>query len=284
MQEFTEGSNVASRARWIHSNPEVNSNQDENGGGIPGHGSCMLTRAAGHTFGIAKHVSPVIVRTPRNNIEYYLSGLRRINDDVGDGKRAVLLMSLYWPRFKDGEGNTQVPLWENDDGSDGYDRIRETMLALLKELSRKGLTVVTGSGNANLVSQLKSSQATPNMFVLCERLSAVVQPRIKVPLTAPFLQQKLDGLPATLADRTAADNNRFDELIVLGATNHEGTERWVRMFGEVAAAGSNRDDAKGLPHLYAPGWDVQCTERTRSSEYGHDKYRLSSGTSDGESW
>jgi hypothetical protein len=120
----------------------------------------MLTRAAGHKFGIAKHVTPIMVRTASHSIEYYLSGLRQINKDVGDvgdnGKRAVLLMSLYWPRFKDGAGSTQVPLWKNEDGTDGYPRIRETMLALLKELTRKGLTIVTGSGNKNLVSLVKS--------------------------------------------------------------------------------------------------------------------------------
>jgi hypothetical protein len=103
---------------------------------------------------------------------------------------------------------------------------------------------------------------------------------MNAPLTA--LQKSLDGLPATLADRTAGDNDRLDELIVLGATNHEGTERWTRKFGESVVAGSNHDASKGLPHLYAPGWDVKCPEIARSSEYADDKYRETSGTSAGK--
>lgn len=110
----------------------------------------MLSRAAGHRFGIAKHISPVIVRTPTTSVEHYLSGLRRIIDDVGEGKRAVLSMSLYWPKTRDGKGDTQVPLWEKD-GVDGYPRIRATMLALFQELTRKGITIVTATGNNDLV-------------------------------------------------------------------------------------------------------------------------------------
>lgn len=201
------------------------------------------------------------MRTPKTGIEYYLSGLRRINDDVGEGKRAVLLLSLYWPKTRDDPGNTQVPLWEKD-GVEGYPRIRATMLELFRELTRKGVTIVTGSGNNDAVSLsgrrcLKSAK--------------------RKPLTG-LPQQEVDGLPASLGDSTAAENDRLDELIVLGATNHESTERWVTYEG---LQGSNRDVAKRLPHLCAPGWNVKCTQKTVDPEYGHDQYRDSTGTSDG---
>jgi hypothetical protein len=109
----------------------------------------MLSRASGHLMGVAKNVNAVIVRVPKlkRDVEYYIDGLKQILIDVGDGKKAVLSMSIYWPRFKD----TGAPMWTNPDGSDGYDGIRRTMGVLLGLLIKKGVLPVVGSGNVGAV-------------------------------------------------------------------------------------------------------------------------------------
>ena len=146
-QEFTGGSNVASRARWIHTNPEIQT--DENDGAQ--HGTCMLSRMGGHIFGVAKQTTPIIVRKPNigNSIEYYLEGLRRIIDDTrGAEKPSVLSLSLYWPRFQD----SGEPTFKNHDGTDSYDTIRATMRGLLRLLVDQGVMPVSGSGHVGAVS------------------------------------------------------------------------------------------------------------------------------------
>lgn len=148
-QEFTGGSNMASRTRWLHTNPEIQT--DENDGGI--HGTCMLARMGGNTLGVAKHTSPIIVRKPStsNSIEYYFEGLRRVIEDTrGDEKPSVLSLSLYWPRFK-GPGD---PMFRNGDGGDAYDDIRRTMRDLLRVLIDQKVLPITGSGNAGAVSPI----------------------------------------------------------------------------------------------------------------------------------
>lgn len=166
LQEFVEGSNIASRARWIHTNPNIPeaTAEDENGGLRPGHGTCMLDRAAGHLHGVAKKIDPIIVRIPtlRTAIEYYMQGLRHILYDLGDGKRSVLLMALYWPRYEAGGAF----VFRGEDGSDGYDAVRKTMGDLLREITKKGVTVVTGSGNKGLVSTYSSTDVD---LMFCRR-------------------------------------------------------------------------------------------------------------------
>jgi hypothetical protein len=135
----------------MHTNPDITdaTKNDEFGAGKPGHGSCMLTRAAGHKYGVAKKIDPVIVRVPSFHfgMEYWMQGLKHILNDVGDGKRAVLLMALYWPRKTDG-GDF---VFKGIDGSDGYDTIRQKLGDLLRKLIEKGVTPVTGTGNVGLV-------------------------------------------------------------------------------------------------------------------------------------
>lgn len=144
---------MAKKVRWIHTNKEIES--AENDGGLRNHGTCMLARAAGHKLGVAKNVSPIIVRVPKytNEIEYYMEGLRRIVEDTKSKKRAgsplsVLSLSIYWPRHRDG-GEL---MFKNTDGSDGYDTIRGTMRGLLRLLVSQGVVPVTGSGNTGAVS------------------------------------------------------------------------------------------------------------------------------------
>jgi hypothetical protein len=73
----------------------------------------------------------------------------------------------------------------------------------------------------------------------------------------------MNGLPATLSDPNAGDN--IPELIVVGGTDAGGVNPYI---------GSNKDAVKGLPHIYAPGTDIQ------SPKLGsNDGYQPSSGTS-----
>lgn len=110
----------------------------------------MLGRAAGHTVGLSKNVSPVIVRVPKftHNVEYYLEGLAKITDETaGHGKRAgsavrILSMSLYWPRKDNGK-----PTFINKDGSDGYEYIRGVMRGLLRLLVSQNVLPIVASGN-----------------------------------------------------------------------------------------------------------------------------------------
>ncbi|MBE3046620.1 hypothetical protein IMZ48_29640 [Candidatus Bathyarchaeota archaeon] len=161
MQEFTQGNNIASRARWLHTNPEVETFEDDSGVGMKrGHGSCMLSRMAGHSQGVAKSINPIIVRVPRQSVKptgtTWLNGLRQTLNDIGDGdKKGVVSMSLYFPRTHD----FGKFVFKNPDGTDGYEAVRRTMGELLRRLADKGMTLVTGSGNDEAVSLPITSEA-----------------------------------------------------------------------------------------------------------------------------
>jgi hypothetical protein len=72
-----------------------------------------------------------------------------------------------------------------------------------------------------------------------------------------------------LADVNADD--QIKELIVAGAVNGKGDKKWL---------GSNYDDGKKLPHIYAPGDTVKCTKH-KNEDPTSTEYRDSSGTSQG---
>jgi hypothetical protein len=147
----------------------------------------MLARAAGHTLGVAKHINPVVVRVATTDVESYLEGLSKILMDIGDGKRAVLQLALYWERKKKNEHGVYEVVFKNDDGTDGYDYIRQQMSALLKKIAEKGVSIVCGSGN-NVVTSI-------------------------------------DGLPASLAD-PKQKGTHIDSLLVVGALSLKDDERW----------------------------------------------------------
>lgn len=149
------GSNLADVARWIHTNPEIETDEDD--GDPVAHGSCMLSRAAGHLYGVAKNVYPVIVRRPRGlfDFEYALEGMRRIAGELAGNERrdgsalTVLSMSFVVDRINlvDGE-----PTFQNADGSDGYEHIRAVTYDILKRLVNRGVLPVAASGNDGQVS------------------------------------------------------------------------------------------------------------------------------------
>ena len=160
-QEFTQGNNIASRARWLHTNPEIETIENDGGLLKPGHGTCMLSRMAGHSYGVAKSINPIIVRVPSKETNkptgtIWLDGLRQVLNDIGDGKKkGVVSMSWYFPRT----WRFDELIFENPDGTDGYEAVRRTMGELLRRLADKGMTLVTGSGNDEKVSLPPTSEA-----------------------------------------------------------------------------------------------------------------------------
>lgn len=76
----------------------------------------------------------------------------------------------------------------------------------------------------------------------------------------------MDGIPATLADSAASDY--IPELLVVGSYSFRYNLR---------AMSSNKDNEKGLPHVYAGGSEVQCPDI-----FSQDGWVTKSGTSHGK--
>ncbi|KAI0378558.1 peptidase S8/S53 domain-containing protein [Hypomontagnella monticulosa] len=140
--EFTNppDDNIKTRARFIHAQPDET---DENDSAL--HGTCMLSRLAGHKYGVAKSVNPIIVRVPSPpKVGYYMNAVQKVVDDIGDGnKQAVLSMSWFYPRT-DALGRF---ILHDDNGGDISEKYRVLLRVMLRFLVSKGVTPVTGSGN-----------------------------------------------------------------------------------------------------------------------------------------
>lgn len=113
------------------------------------HGTSMLDMVAGAKLGIAKKVKPVLVRVPRikpqgggASPEHYLEAVAMADSAfTGDSGETRAILSLSWVYSSDifmvGEFLTRpiFELW----------KLR--LYKILKSLVRKGVFVVTGSGN-----------------------------------------------------------------------------------------------------------------------------------------
>jgi len=111
----------------------------------------MLSLVAGTTVGVSKRVTPILVRVPRRlprgggtTPEDWLQAVSRVNDAFttpSTDSRAVLLMAFYYPRsaFRIGELDYSL----------GF---RTRMATLLQSLARKGVILVTGTGNSAQVN------------------------------------------------------------------------------------------------------------------------------------
>lgn len=105
----------------------------------------MLSRVAGHKYGVAKSINPIIVRVPSPpKIKNYLNGVQRVIEDIGSGnKQAIVSLSWFYPRT-DPLGRFII---HNDNGEDTSEDPRVALRGMLRLLGSKGVTVVTGSGN-----------------------------------------------------------------------------------------------------------------------------------------
>lgn len=158
-QEFTD---IASRTRFLHVRQDYDGQNHEDDSGLPlgghcprgthcnPHGTSMLGMVASKNLGIAKKVNPVVVRVPRKkqggrgySAQDFLDGVSKVNDVFTDdsGKtRAILSLSWYYDQALfasevDHFTGTGFYLW------------KAQLHRLLKNLIRKGVFVVTGSGN-----------------------------------------------------------------------------------------------------------------------------------------
>lgn len=113
----------------------------------------MLDKIGGNKFGVAKKVSPVIVKIPwEGGPEGFLDSVQRVYDDWkprydADPRHATAVVSMSW-----GYRDENLDKVIRDDWKD-------SLKALLQKLVAMGILPVTGSGNGppgNLVSALYS--------------------------------------------------------------------------------------------------------------------------------
>ena len=115
----------------------------------------MLGMVVGKGLGVSKKVAPVVVRVPRKsefgrgaNAEHYLQGVSMVNDAIkGDSAqtRAILSLSWYYDQklFSSEVGDTMVEA--------AFELWQLRLYKLLTNLVQKGVFVVTGSGNSEVV-------------------------------------------------------------------------------------------------------------------------------------
>lgn len=144
---------IRNKARWIFVGPDRNGNAPTRSDSAKSdgtyHGTAMLSLVAGATLGVAKDISPIIVRLPgslweRNDTtrtyrfvsgftpEDWLTALGMVNDELqashNGQSRCVVLLAQYFP---------------NDRATDAW---IQRGWQLLQELSQRGAILVTGQG------------------------------------------------------------------------------------------------------------------------------------------
>ncbi|KAG9245465.1 peptidase S8/S53 domain-containing protein [Calycina marina] len=128
--EFTQ---IASKASWLFAGDDTTHGDNHHSA----HGTCMLSKAAGNTLGVARDIKPIIVKVALPfDAGRYLQGVNMVSEAVGEGSgntRAVLLMAWWYAR-----GQTE--------GTVNDEWIAE-ITELLNSLTRRGVLCVTGSGN-----------------------------------------------------------------------------------------------------------------------------------------
>ncbi|CAO1602019.1 hypothetical protein XANCAGTX0491_005655 [Xanthoria calcicola] len=140
--EFTQGYNIAQRVRWLFGQvggTAVNTEQVDRS--PRGHGTCMLDKVAGNKYGVAKRVSPVVVRAVQQSSQAYLDTIRQISADYlpvynHDPTHARAIINLSWGFTNTPEALGSHPdLWISE------------LRRLLKELISMGATIVVPAGN-----------------------------------------------------------------------------------------------------------------------------------------
>ncbi|KAL8924380.1 MAG: hypothetical protein Q9172_002727 [Xanthocarpia lactea] len=138
--EFTDGSGVKNRVRWLFGQYTSPPDTAEIDSSVLGHGTCVLDKVAGHKYGVAKNVNPVIVRAVRSQPLAFLDTVRQIRADYvpiynRDPNTARAIINMSW-------GYPASELGVLKDAWIGELRI------LLKALVSRGATIVVPAGNA----------------------------------------------------------------------------------------------------------------------------------------
>ncbi|KAF9739599.1 hypothetical protein PMIN03_009824 [Paraphaeosphaeria minitans] len=223
------------------------------------HGTCMLSKMAGKVHGVAKNCNVVLVKvtsvegtqqpgakpaadSKQKGRARWLDGLSLIVEDVHKKKpeKAVISLSLYWPLAEiqvdvvqetrsssSGPSNSKSPKGRPGSSSGSQNppvkkQADEDWIQAfyenLKLLDEAGVVLVAGAGN-DFIGNM------PNAA-----------------------QNKMDGYPASFGSASAGARE-LRNMIVVGATNPTTGQMYQK---------NNFDDAKHLPHIFAPGEDVYC--------------------------
>lgn len=122
--------------------------QEQNDAHHSFHGSCMLSKVTGHKLGVAKKVSPILVRLGKGaQPDDWVRALSLVSVDLGPrppddqpaDTRAILSMSFQYPI-------------DGPDAPGNIENLIDDMIRLMNELEHKGVFMLTGSGNAGYVS------------------------------------------------------------------------------------------------------------------------------------
>ncbi|KAK2766892.1 hypothetical protein FQN54_006206 [Arachnomyces sp. PD_36] len=251
--EFAEGDNVASKARFMFVGKDYDGEEHEDDSGVPlgghcvnglqcnPHGTGMLGAVAGAKLGVAKKVTPVLVRVPRRkklgsgaSPENYLEGVAMVDNSIQSGTtdtQAILSLSWYF--------DNELYFGRVDRDHKSFGLFRQALYQLLTSLIRKGLFVVTGSGNRGVAA------GWPALY---GAHPATVEP------------EKQDGWL------------HIPELLVVGSED-------LAYGGKSMKSGYSPD--KGLPHVYAPGEGILCAQgdKARWVDNNPASYKSMFGTS-----
>lgn len=238
------------------------------------HGTTMLGLVAGAHLGVAKNVKPYLVRIPRRHPwggkskpTDWLEGVSRVLDKhKEDSKTTVSILCLAW-YWTESQYTKQ-----NDDSELDFAAYRHRLAVLIELLVKRGVFVVTGSGNQPHVSIHSDLYNFINVGLIttCEL--------------------KMEGWPALYGfPKEKAWNaikkyqetwHYIPDLLVVGALDPTNGRRWWM-------SGVSPDGT--FPELYAQGDRILAVtgdeKRWPKPELlggGGSFYKAGQGTSDGE--
>ncbi|KAF6823680.1 hypothetical protein CMUS01_10593 [Colletotrichum musicola] len=171
--EFTEGDNIAAKTEFLFVGNDYDGKQhrDDSGAKLGGacdpekcnpHGTSMLSVLAGANLGIAKKVKPIVVRAPRRHEdgsgaspEDWLETLVVIHNLFpNESEMTLAIVSMSWTysllKYKRSWMGTN-PQSTDQEVAESFELFKTRLRAILRNLIRKGLFVVTGSGNTGVM-------------------------------------------------------------------------------------------------------------------------------------
>lgn len=122
------------------------------------HGTCMLSRASGNYYGVAKNPSPILVPLPNPpashaavNVLRALALILKDHKEVNGDMPAVISMSYGLDRYSIETGEVQIV---DPFGADRFEDLAQVMASVLNFLSTQGLALLTAAGNDGKVGPI----------------------------------------------------------------------------------------------------------------------------------